>query len=299
MTLSDSRLWSTDTLVRVPRARHLPETAQTEVSAPHKQLRLAWLFVAILSVAGSTHAEDAHLIEADRPGIADGSTTVNAGVAQAEIGVQSDRQNLGGVRTVDTTLPTLLRYGITDRLEGRIETDLVSNSRTTVNGESTRSTDLAPLSAGVKYHFLDSDKNTLRPSLGLIARLFVPSGSGESKQTRFTGDVRLAADIDLSEKWQLNPNIGAAIDRDDSGRRFTAALGAMTLQYSVSERVLPFIDIGVETPEARSAGASVILDGGIAWIVRPDTQLDIAVAHGVSGRTSPDFSWTAGVSRRF
>jgi hypothetical protein len=252
-----------------------------------------------LSVAGAAAADDPNLIQADRPGIADGSTTVAAGVFQSEVGVQSDRTGDRGVRTIDTTLPTLLRYGFTARLEGRIETDLVSSARTMASGEASRTTGLAPLSAGFKYHFLDEEKATHRPSVGIIARLFVPSGTGDSKQTGFTGDVRLAADIDLSEKWQLNPNLGAAIDRDDSGRRFTAALAAVTLQYGVSDRILPFIDAGFQSPEARGGGSSLIIDGGIAWIVMPNTQLDVAIARGASGKTSPDFSWTAGVSRRF
>jgi hypothetical protein len=247
----------------------------------------------------TARADDANLIQADRPGVADGSTTVAAGVFQAEVGIRSDRQSADGVRTVDTALPTLLRYGITSRLEGRIETDLVSSSRTTANGTADRSTGLAPVSAGVKFHFLDPDKDSHRPSLGVIARLFVPSGSGDSRQSRFSGDVRLAADMDLSDKWQLNPNLGAAIYRDDSGRQFTTALAAVTLQYSVNDRVLPFVDFGSQSREAHGAGGSLLLDGGIAWIVRPNTQLDVAIARGVSGRTSPDFSWTAGVSRRF
>jgi hypothetical protein len=253
----------------------------------------------VASIAGSAPADDTNLIQADRPGIADGSTTVAAGSFQAEVGIQSDRQSAIGVHVTDTTIPTLLRYGITDRFEARIETDLVHSSRTTGSAGRTSSTDLAPVSAGFKYHVVDAEKSSRRPSLGVIARLFVPSGSGESKQTWFTGDVRLAADLDLSDKWQLNPNVGAAIDRDDSGRQFTAALAAVTLQYSVNERIQPFLDFGLETPEARAAGTSLIVDGGVAWIVRPNMQLDVALAHGISGKTSPDFSWTAGVSRRF
>lgn len=250
-------------------------------------------------MAGAALADDTNLIQADRPGIADGSTTVAAGIFQAEVGIQRHRQSADGTHVSNTTLPTLLRYGFTDRFEGRVETDLLSRSRTTANGATVRSNGLAPLSAGFKYHFVDADKSMRRPSLGMIARLFVPSGSGESKQTRFTGDIRLAADLDLSDKWQLNPNLGAAINRDDSGRQFTSALAAVTLQYSVSDRILPFLDLGLQSPAARGGSSSLIVDGGIAWIIAPNMQLDVAFAHGISGKTSPDFSWTAGVSRRF
>src|SRR5205085_1422126 len=99
----------------------------------------------------------------------------------------------------------LLRYGVTQAFELRVE----GNGFEHVPGHS----GFAPASIGFKYH-------------GIIARLFPPSGSDVFKQETTTGDVRYAADIDLSEKWSLNPNVGLAFG---SGTDF---LAAMTLQYN-------------------------------------------------------------------
>jgi hypothetical protein len=129
----------------------------------------------LLVVALSAHADD-DLINADRPGIADGSVTVGHGVFQLEAGVDRDKDA--------REFPTLLRYGLTKNFEARVE----SGSALT-----------HPL-FGFKFHFADA------PSLGVIVRAGQQHG----------GDIRLAADFNLgtSGKWSLNPNVGVSRDRD-------------------------------------------------------------------------------------
>jgi hypothetical protein len=177
-----------------------------------------------------------------------------------------------------------LRYGITKELEARLE----GNGYVHEAGES----GFAPLSIGVKYHFLDA------PSLGIIARLFPPSGSGAQRSHSATGDVRLAADINLGDKWALNPNIGVA-SQDDGAGRFTAALAALTLQYNISDRTNVFVDGASESPEERGGATSLVIDAGAAWIVGRDTQLDISAGWRARGSTAPNVFIGAGISRRF
>lgn len=43
----------------------------------------------------------------------------------------------------------------------------------------------------------------------------------------------------------------------------------------------------------------MIADGGVAWIVRTDTQLDVSAGINVSGAAYPDWFVSAGISRRF
>src|SRR5262245_33844319 len=55
-------------------------------------------------------------IQPDRPGIADGSTVVGAGVFQIETGVLEQWRRDGPVEEHDIFTPTLFRYGIGKRL---------------------------------------------------------------------------------------------------------------------------------------------------------------------------------------
>jgi hypothetical protein len=115
-----------------------------------------------------TYADD--VIDADRPGIADGSHTLKAGKFQVEAGVDTEH----------VSLPALLRYGLNDSFELRAEND---------NGS-------APFSLGFKDHFLDNGTD----SLGVIGRWFLSHHRH--------GDARLAGDFNLGEHWAINPNVG-------------------------------------------------------------------------------------------
>jgi hypothetical protein len=239
------------------------------------------------------------LINADRPGIADGSRVIQTRQLQIEIGAQQERRRDGGVRRTTTFVPLLIRFGISDRLEARIETNsLTSNETASPNAPTLRATGYAPVSIGAKYQFYDSESDNRR-SFGLIARLFAASGSSEFRADRYTGDVRLAADWDFAPRLSLNPNVGVARQEDDQGRTFTAALGAITLTYSPTDRISPFVDLGAQSPETPAGTAAIIVDAGLGYIVGRDIQLDVSAGRGVHGATPPRPFIAAGVSIRY
>ncbi len=237
--------------------------------------------VFFLLVASAALAQDADLINPDRPGIADSSAVVGPGIFQIEAGLERDH-DAGGGRPVAT--PLLLRYGISKTFELRVE----GNGYINADGAN----GLAPLSIGAKYHFAGA------PSMAVIARLFVPSGTGEQRSHTTNGDVRLAADISLGEKWALNPNIGV-VSKDDGDGRFTAGIAALTVQYNISERANVFADGGAQSPERHGGGASLLLDAGTAWIAGRNTQFDVSVGWRARGITPPNVFIAAGISRRF
>lgn len=233
------------------------------------------LFLLLVCIAPLARAQEADLINPDRPGIADGSATVKRGVFQIELGAELDDDS--GSHTLST--PLLLRYGITDALELRAETagyGRLSEGGRTVDG-------LNPTSIGMKVHFHDT------PSLGVIARFFPASGSGAFHDDNPSGDLRLAADINLGEKWAINPNIGVSSQND--GHRTTTGLAALTVQRNLSEKANVFVDGAIDP-------SSLVLDAGAAWILGRDTQLDVSVGWGAHG-DAPKVFWSAGISRRF
>jgi hypothetical protein len=223
------------------------------------------LVAATLVFAAVAGAQTDDLINADRPGIADSSTTVHRGTFQLETGLERDDNRDERVLFV----PTLLRYGITNDIELRVESDTWQHVRG--DGSSWQ-----PMSIGAKVHFRE------HPSLGVIGRVFENGGA-------WSGDVRLASDVDLNERWSINPNIGVA-----TGNGSTSALAALTLQYNVSSRFNVFVDGG-----AQSSPSSVLLDAGTAWVIGNNMQIDASIGWGAHGTTSPNVFWSAGISRRF
>lgn len=239
-----------------------------------------FLVLLLLTSALEVHGQDADLINADRPGLADSSGVVGFGRFQVEAGLERDHSTDG----VAIATPLLLRYGLTQAVELRIETNGYVHS----GGAS----DFAPVSAGAKIHFADA------PSLGVITRVFLPSGSGQQRSHATTGDVRLAADINLGERWALNPNVGLA-SLDDGDGRFTAGLAALTVQYNISDHANVFVDAALQSPEIRGGTAALTVDAGAVRIIGRNTQLDISFGWGARGTTPPNVFWSAGISRRF
>jgi len=228
--------------------------------------RIRALFIAVSLLALSAHAQETDLINPDRPGLADGSATVRRGAWQIELGLQRDEQDDESLLST----PLLLRFGVGDNFEFRVETDGYLSADD--------ASGFGPVGVGFKYRFAEN--------YGVIVGVSPPSGTSAFKSEETSGDVRLAADYAYGEKWAFNPNVGVAFEEDS-----TSLLAALTVQYNLSETLNVFVDAG-------SSGSSVMLDGGVAWVLAPDTQLDAAIGWGANGDV-PDGFVAIGWSRRF
>src|SRR5215813_15258767 len=136
------------------------------------------LCLSVPAVCQTSGPED-DLINPDRPGIADGSSVVGSKTFQIESGIQEEYRRSGNTREHTFFVPTLLRFGIDNRWEVRVE----GNTFTRVTSfDATTTTDqvsgFAPLSLGFKYHIYESN-NERQLSLGTIVRIFPTWGSEE------------------------------------------------------------------------------------------------------------------------
>lgn len=116
---------------------------------------------------------------------------------------------------------------------------------------------IAPMSVGLKYHFIDA-VGSQRPSVGVIVRFFPRSGSCNFGTTRTTGDFRIVADWDFLPEWSLKPNVGVVFYESDGRRLYAAGLFAETLTYNPNKSLNFFIDTGLQSPEARHGRSAVI-----------------------------------------
>lgn len=246
------------------------------------------------------HTAEEDLINPDRPGIADGSTVIGRGRFQVETGFQQEFRREGASTERTRFLPTLLRVGLSSRWEARIETNTFTQAEVTVqDGGPNRSSGLAPVSFGVKYHIQDS-VGLRQPSLGTILRVFPASGTNSFHTDQAAGDLRLAADWDLTPRLSLNPNAGLGFFEGDRNGRFVAGLFALTLNYfNTAKTINPFVDVGVQAPEESAGGSSFIFDGGIAYLPSRNVQIDVSAGAGPHGRTPPNRFLSIGLSVRF
>lgn len=267
---------------------------------PAIRWRLALLCVAFACIlaappAAAQQADDDY-INPDRPGIADGSTTVGLHHFQIETALQVEFRRDGAEHDRTIFIPTLLRYGVADKWELRVEGN--TYSWISQHDPTTHASGLAPTSVGVKCNFIDAS-GTARPSVGAIVRIFPPSGSGDFRTPVTTGDFRLVADWSLADKWSLNPNLGIGIYEDGANRIYHTGLLAATLNFNPSKVLNFFVDTGMQSQEERNGKTSIIVDAGAAYIIGHDIQLDLSVGTGAAGTTPPHPFVAAGFSKRF
>jgi hypothetical protein len=225
------------------------------------------------------------LIAADRPGLSDSSAVVGRGRLQIETGVQWEKRS----GETSTFFPTLVRIGLSKRLEARIEGD----TYTTIADRDLHESGLTPVSLGFKAFLGGNDRATA----GVIASFTPAWGTGAFAEEQPSADVRLAVDWALSERWVLYPNVGLAWTEGESGP-FVPGLLALTLGYQPKPNIEWFIDAAAELPEAEGGTASVVIDAGVAYIPRDNWQLDISAGTRAHGSTGPKPFISIGVAYR-
>lgn len=251
-----------------------------------------------LSAAAPAAAEE-EALATDRPDFVESSDVVGKGRVQLETSLAWERDRQGSTRTRLTATPTLLRIGVAETLELRLETDGRLAQRTTDGGATQRARGWADLAAGVKWHQQDGDEATGVPGLGWLLHLDMDSGSGAFRGQGIRPSLRMVAEWEFAGGWSLGVMPGLYRDRDDAGRRYTGAILAAVVGKSINERLRGFLELSGQQLAPSSHGGRVIsFDAGLAWLLTRDVQLDVAISRGIS-RNTPDLAWTTGLSTRF
>ncbi|MFL6245297.1 MAG: transporter [Thermoanaerobaculia bacterium] len=227
----------------------------------------------ILLLALPLHAQQSSIV-ADRPGLADGSTTVGSHTFQLETGVTHEDDD-GSL----LTLPTLLRLGLASDFELRIESAVL--------GFTSGDEEWAPVALGFKWRVRDDEAFPL----SLLVSVQPPSGGGSLGARELETSVRIVSDLDLGGGFSLTPNVGLSLVEGGD----PVAVFAASVEREAGNAV-PFLDFEVSAGDGET---SAIVDGGVAWIVNRQTQLDISGGVRVSGTAYPDHFIAAGISRRF
>ena len=255
---------------------------------------LAWT----AGMAGAARAGEQDQIATDRPDFVDSSTVVGAGRFQVETSIDIERDRNGAGRERTSSTPTLLRYGIGDTLELRFETDGRMRSVTTpANGARGVQSGYGDSALGLKWHLADG--GGARPALGVVGSVEFDSGSAPFRAPGMGGTLRLAAEWELPDDYSLGVMPGLSTQRDDQGRRYTGGIFGVVLGKDWGERLHTFIELAApHIAPSRRGGSQLTADIGAAWLLTHSVQIDTALSRGLN-RTTPDYSWTAGLSVKF
>lgn len=257
------------------------------------------ILLTALMLAGSASAQQAgganDNINPDRPDFVESSAVVGTGRFQVETSLGYERANHDGVRERQTSTPTLLRFGISESAELRIETDGWQHSW--IRGVDTSdATGMADTSVGVKWRLQEGRDGA--PALGVLVDAVLPSGARRLSPGGVQPSLRAVAEWDLPQAFSLGVMPGLANQRNDDGRRFTSGILAASLGKEFNERVHGFVELASpRIAHGRDGGTQLSFDFGAAYLISKNVQIDAAVFRGLNHNT-PDVNVSVGLSFR-
>ena len=238
------------------------------------------------------NGEEVEELITDRPDFTESPQTVAAGRVQIEGGVTFERVGNAKATTVGETL---IRVGTSKKSELRIGWPSYLSVR---DGGKTDGLDDGSL--GVKFALASgSGYGFKRPALGVILATSIPSGAKRIAERTYAPEIKLAAGVDLNERWSLGANIGAARPTD-GGQRFTQLLATASFAYGVSDKVGAYFEGYTFSKTDPSGNSARYLNTGLTYQVNPNFQLDARVGFGVNNDINgPDYFCGIGAARRF
>ena len=257
--------------------------------------RLTAVYAALAFGASVAVAEEPARIQTDRPSVSNSTSTVPPGALQIEGGVDYSRSRVsGGPDERQFVLGALLRAGLTDRLEVRLDGAPLVRLRSAEND-----TGFGDPTLGVKYRFLDAREGSWWPSLGLLPFVKLPIAREPIGSERVDFGLTALASVDLPWQLDLDANAGLiAIGQSNRDAFLLQEVVSASLSRQIGERWSIFVEVFYASPAERGAHDIVGLDTGIQFFLTPRVALD-AAAQTSFGGPGPDYAFRAGVSVRF
>ena len=257
------------------------------------------VLVCLVVVAGTAWGQQSEPLVTDRPDLTESSSVVGEGMFQLETSFQWEKFETGPFEERSVFTPTLLRLGVTDRLELRLASGALSHVSVSLGGGSDDGTlGYSPLSFGAKYLFMDADPSGGIPSLGAILHVEIPSGSGAFSTEDVAISFVVAADWDLSDRWSLGVNGGGLYADDDVAGSETWGLVTSALGFGITDQTGAFVELAVDGLGLEKDARAVIFDAGVTNLITNGMQVDAALGSGLTDETNPDFFVTVGFSLR-
>jgi hypothetical protein len=249
---------------------------------------------ALLLLAVSAGAQSAAPpLTSNRPGIGDSEALVPRGAIQLEAGVQAQDAPPDSDRGWTQTFGQVtMRLGLTRRVEVYGGWDGISLDRIRVAGESHVVKGGNDIRLGTKLAVLDEERHGL--TLTVAPAWSFPVGAEEFSSGSNDASFRALWARSLPRDWSVSGNLLFVRTSDAAGRYWdNAAMVGVT--RTLSSTVSAFAEVsGVLLAERPDAWT---MDGGLAWVARPNLQWDVSAGHTFAHR-GDDWFVSAGITIR-
>lgn len=239
-------------------------------------------------------SQTADRISTDRPDFVESAATVGRGRIQVETSVALSDMSLGGIDITTWTTPTLVRVGVSEVLEFRVESDWLTRSdETSGAGPSSTVTGIADVSLGLKWHV--ADQRPGKPAVAVIIHSDLPTGSDDTGSPGTRPSLRVTGEWDLGSDFGLGVMPGIRFDRDGPDRFVSGILGVV-VGKGWTPKLGSFLELALEQIASDEYGGTLGWVGfGATYRMSDFWQLDTAFSLGLNDR-STDVGVTVGIS---
>jgi hypothetical protein len=268
-------------------------------------LRFRRTMILILSLlpAGAALGQSAAPLVTDRPGLLFSSLTVGRGVVMTEWGIPAVTVNAAaGVDARLTSLFGLVRYGVTDSIELRLDSPLYNQSRVSVGGRTATDHGVGDLEVGAKWHLLDN--HGAQPSFALIPSVIVPTGGSGFTADHPIYQLNAMAEWNLASGWGIGALAGY-LNGSSGGDRYGQGTFGVSLGRSLpspasaaAQKWSAYGEAVYVSTNLSGASDSSFLGGGVKYLASNDVQLDLSFDRGLTA-DSPDWLFGLGIAVRF
>ena len=229
------------------------------------------IFFLLLHSTVLTQTKDSIPFVPDRPGFATPPDIIPRNVFEAEEGIQYENSTEGVVRNQNLLFPSvLLRYGLLENAEIRIQTDFAYNIIDGANHSVVYG--FNPITIGTKIKLLEQEG--MVPNLSLLFNLTLPIiGKDEFRPDNVAPSFYLSMANDLSGAVNLCYNYGMIWDGSSS---VPTHFYAVCLSVNLNDKLSTFIEsYGFLNQTVKP---EFYLDAGFAYLITNHLQADITAA---------------------
>lgn len=228
-------------------------------------------------------------ISTDRPSFSVGPGTVPRGRIQFETGYTFSFEDAHPNVQSHTFPETLIRLGLTDIVELRVEWPNLSFI------DDSNDDGFRDLGLGFKVQVFQQEG--LRPRLSFAGRLSLPTGDEDFSSDRVDPELRTIVTYSLNERVGLfgNVNVGGPTSQ---GTRFVQVSSSLGASATLRDRLTGFVEYFGFYPREVAGGSGHFLQTGLVYLLTDHLQLDARVGGGLT-RGTDDFFTGAGISWRF
>ena len=259
-------------------------------------LSVGLVFAFAVPLGAQTQApspSDVPPLTSNRPGIGDSEALVPARAFQLEAGAQfQEAPPASDLRSTQTWGQLTLRYGMTRRIEVFGGWDGLSLDRVLFDGASQVVAGGNDLRFGTKLALLTEEAHGL--TVTIAPAWSFPVGSEEFTSGSQDPSFRVLWARSLPRDWSISGNFLWVRTSDPIGRYWDNSV-TLVVTRSLTENLSVFVE-GSNVLQAIRPD-SLTIDGGLAWIVGRDRQLDFSAGHTLHDR-GDDWFVSAGITLR-